>query len=458
MKRKNNLNLNKKKQEDIDWFTHILKFQKTYLLLLLLITISFPLISNLYDDGPSIKGSESYYHLSLSKDNINVNPLSLLVKVIPFDLVRFLPIILIIGLFFLFHYLSEIIDLSKKFTFFFSMLMILSAGFIYSSIILSSYLLFILLVTIGFILLVKNHKIISIIPLILASLFDVFSSIILLTLLTIFLLQNKKKERTFPLILIALVFITTMIGFFFLAEPLTIGPFHQQSLTSDLISDFGGLSGISFFTLFLTIGGLGLTWKKKRLSPLYSLVPIVIFGYLANTNTIFYLTLACCFFAAIALVSLYEREWSIQNLKKFTFLLVILGILFSTFTFVERTFDLPPTLEDQEVLEKIKIDTTNKDVILSSADNTFFIKYFAQRKSFPNYQNNAEITSDLFEISYINELFPILDENNVTYLFINEKMKQDLPEGQGILFLIKNERFKWSHSSKETEAWVFKRD
>ena len=76
----------KDKQEIIGkknkWLCHLIKHQKKYLILLLLIIWLIPLLTNLANNNLVIKGAESYYHLDQAKE-ITINnfyywPLNLL--------------------------------------------------------------------------------------------------------------------------------------------------------------------------------------------------------------------------------------------------------------------------------------------------------------------------------------------------------------------------------------------
>ena len=81
-------------------------------------------------------------------------------------------------------------------------------------------------------------------------------------------------------------------------------------------------------------------------------------------------------------------------------------------------------------------------------ENEYFIRYFAKRS----------VVSDpkILAATYINELFPLLEENNISIIYITKDMRRKLTEEQGFLFLLKNERFKLAHASKEAEVWLFR--
>ena len=240
-----------------------------------------------------------------------------------------------------------------------------------------------------------------------------------------------------------------------------LGPFHMGQIVSDLVSDLGGLSGIGLFLLLIAIIGLAVTWKKRKFYVVYFLLPLLIPAYLYRTNTIFPLAIVIAVFAALGFIKIFERHWVLDSLKKFTFLLLILGIIFSSLTYLDRITINGPTSADEETLTWIKKNTPNDAIILSDPKNSYYINYFAERKAFsgPSKVNNVNnISAQIFSALYIQDLFPLLEENDISYIYLTSDMKQKLPADQGILFLFKNEKFKLVHSYQGYEVWKFTKE
>ncbi|MEK6905947.1 MAG: hypothetical protein AABX24_06100, partial [Nanoarchaeota archaeon] len=114
---------------------------------------------------------------------------------------------------------------------------------------------------------------------------------------------------------------------------------------------------------------------------------------------------------------------------------------------------------DQKTLEWIQRNTPEEAVILSAPENSYYISYFAQRKPLfalhRDYQQQYNISQHIFNAYYINELFPLLEPNNVSIIYISDKMKHTLPKEQEFLFLLQNERFKMLYFTEDTEVWSF---
>ncbi|HLD72105.1 MAG TPA: hypothetical protein VJA23_00820, partial [Candidatus Nanoarchaeia archaeon] len=69
--------------------------------------------------------------------------------------------------------------------------------------------------------------------------------------------------------------------------------------------------------------------------------------------------------------------------------------------------------------------------------------------------NKKELSQRIFSSLYIDELFPLLEQNQISIIYITKEMRSGLSAEQGLLFLLKNERFKIVYSSEDAEVWVF---
>ncbi len=266
-------------------------------------------------------------------------------------------------------------------------------------------------------------------------------------------------------LLMGTIILFIFINGFILQLPFIMGPFYIERALHDLISDLGGgLSGMSFFSLLLGFIGLAVTWKKKKMYPAYLLLGIIIPFYIYRPKTLFFLIIASTVFTTVGFTRIFERKWNLPSLKKFTFLLLLLGILFSTLTYLDRIPQSSPTAEEKAALTWMKENTAADDVVFSFPENSYYIQYFAERAplSVLNEQREeAQKANDsigIISALYIEDLFPLLEQHNISLIYITKDMKSRLPGKQGLLFLLKNERFKLIYSNQEVKVWRFKKD
>jgi len=72
-----------------------------------------------------------------------------------------------------------------------------------------------------------------------------------------------------------------------------------------------------------------------------------------------------------------------------------------------------------------------------------------------DYHQDSQLSQEIFNAFYIDELFPLLEKNEVSIIYVSEDMKRQLPTQQEFLFLLQNERFKLLYFSEEVEVWSF---
>ena len=451
------------------YLAHFLKYPKAYLLLSLLVVLMLPLLINLVNGEPLLKGGESYFHLHNAASGIQpvpYNPWQTFLFLFPERFSFLLPVLLAIASVILFHELAERMAFSMKFTFFFLLFLILSPAFIFTFTTISNYSLFTFLLLLTFYLMSTNlrqAKYFSYLPFFATLFFDLFSAVLVFFSLLFYYLSTRDKVqresswRSSPLV--AMIFLSVIIilfNAFVLRIPFFYGPFHLEHPIADLISDFGGLSGMGFFVLLLALIGLAVTWKRKGFYFAYLFIPLLLPAYVYGSQNIFPFTVLCTFFATVSFMNMFERSWTLDSLKKYTFLLLVLGIAFSSITYIDRITEMSPLMGDREALTWIKENTASDAIILSAPVGSHYIRYFGRREPFAStVGSTANQTSEIMSTLYIGDLFPLLEENNISIIYITAEMRQELPEEQGLLFLLKNERFKLVHSSEEAEVWMF---
>lgn len=433
-------------------FQTLIQKQEIVLLLLLIVILLVPLASNFFHQKPLLMGSESYYHLLYE-------PLSFLLSRIPFSFLFTVPLVLGLVSLLLLFLLARRFNLPPNYSFFFLLFLIFTPAFMYSFSTISAYSFFFFLVLAGFVLLTtqNNIKYLSVIPFIFATFIDIVSAGLLLLLQLLYLWHHKKEKHL--TVSLGVTLLSLLYALFFRKIPLALGPFHAEHVALDLVSDLGGLSGIGFILLLLTLIGVGILWRKKEFRVVYLLLFSTILMYLYSTETVLFLATTVVFLAVCGLIALFEQSWNLPTLKRFTFLLILLSVLFSALTYLNRIADLPPAAGDTQALLWMKENTPAEAVVFSAVENGYFIPYFAQREPFQEFHNQAATTGlagTIMNSTYITTTFPLLEKHNIAYFYITPAMKKQFSADQGLLFLFSNERFKLVYSSQGYEVWEFR--
>ncbi len=452
----------------------LLKYPRFYLSILLILLLAVPLISNYLSEKPLIMGPESYYHLYQSQHldsyTLHYYPLNLITSYLPESLLFLIPIIISLSTLWLGYQLGRKLEVSEKFLFLFSLFLIATPIFIFTSITFSSYNIFLFFLVLGFYILTLDHpylRYLSIIPFLLTTLLDLTSSLFVLILLLIYYWNNHHRsleQKRLLLVVMLITLVSAILAKFILHLQLVLGPFHIVHPLTELISDLGGESGIPFFTLLLAFLSVSFSWKEKRYQSAYFPLILVIGAYVLNQHFLFPLLLMIVFFATIGFIHIFESSWALPSLKKFTLLILLLGIAFSLTTYFNRVSEIGPTDTEVQTLKWIGDNYSNNTIhqrVFSAPENSYYIAYFSQLRPLYDYhltQENkvwVELTKQLIESTYISTTFPLLEMYDVYILYITPEMRKTYLDDQGILFVLKNERFKMVHSQEEVEVWVF---
>ncbi|MEK6809840.1 MAG: hypothetical protein AABY40_04140, partial [Nanoarchaeota archaeon] len=313
------------------YFNKLLRYQRVCLCLLLVILLAIPIFSNYQKEKPLLIGGESYYYLSSAQQELPFHPLTLLFRIIPDPLAYLIPPLLSLGIILLFYLLARRINISEENIFFIVLFYILTPTYIFTSLTLSSYSLFLLLALLGanLLLLETKKKYWALLPLLLASMIDIFSGLLLLTVLTGYFFFSIKSKEHFHKILIISIAVTMVLNALLLKATFFLGPFAAQHKAADLVSDLGSLGGVGVFTILLAVAGFIASWQKKNLYLLLPGLAVSIAAYLFNTHTTFFFSLFIVVSAAAGFVALLEQDWKLPILRNAVLLLLLLGISFS---------------------------------------------------------------------------------------------------------------------------------
>ena len=132
-------------------------------------------------------------------------------------------------------------------------------------------------------------------------------------------------------------------------------------------------------------------------------------------------------------------------------------MLFSTLTYIDRIPEYQPSQETILSLEWLEGYISQDDfdynfVVLTLPQNNDYVEYIVELETFTN---SYIITDNVFSTTYPNKLFPILDNNNIKYIYIDPETQERYVDQQGLIFALRNEKFKLIHSEEDYEIWEF---
>lgn len=457
-----------------------------FLIVLSMIVLSMSHVIRYFYYDNLLIGEDSYYNLRLSNFVHEHNELPIynelsyggrpivnemgwitLLSINPGFLSRFLPFLLGVLSAVLFFLIAR--KINSRISFLSSVLFVISPGFMYLFSVSTKYTGAVFLGLLSFYLILSGFYLFGVLFLSLTSIFSFWGGVISLSLFVILSFKNGYRKRWFLIaIILSLAFMVLQysrllsldfpeFSFFYLRE--------NVSFLQTLVSDFGGLYGVGFATLILSLIGIYSLWKKKYAYIFIYAVALALLLLNAYLSFIsFYLAIFLALLGGYGLIIILDSKWESPFIKKVTIFIIILGLLFSSVSYIDRLSSLQPRKEVYDAIYYLQ-RKPGEDIVFSDYKRGLWINY-GEKKNFmdsnffyaPDVKKRFEDSNTLLHTQDINAAVEILNRNDINYIWIDKWMKEDLWRGdEELLFLLKySKRFKIVFDNGFVEIWRFK--
>ena len=236
-----------------------------------------------------------------------------------------------------------------------------------------------------------------------------------------------------------------------------------------MLADMGGIFGLNIFAIILAIFGFVYLWKEKyKHSIIYITIIVFSITSIFIKDTLFYLTPLIAALAALGIEEILKIRWEIRLIENLTLLVLITGLLFSSFSHVKALTVAQPTDEIKESLEFLKEQSNQSAVVFSDITKGNWISAIAERKNV--WDSNTELVRDIKERNIdfknltatrkIKEADKVIEKYGITHIWIDANMKKKLwkNEEDGLLFLLTyGKDFKKIYESENTQILEIER-
>ncbi|SRR3989344_725502 len=286
----------------------------------------------------------------------------------------------------------------------------------------------------------------------------------------ILIIMYKKETRVYHLLSIAAII--AILAFFYLPSFAQYGfpeipDFESRNPLFNLFSDLGSNFGISLFLVFLAFFGLKRIWKEKyaHLRIYFGLLAVILLLFI-GASFVIYSALILAPLAAAGILYLWSSNWESQIIKDLTILILILGLLFSSVSFINDFKNIEPSEEKINSLLFIKENTPKESVVLSHHSYGIWINSIASRKNViddyqlyaPEINQRYQDTQEIFSSRNLEKTKSLLNKYSINYIYLTKEMKQGTvwqSEEQGLLFVLKfsNQDFTKIYDKEGNEVW-----
>lgn len=339
------------------------------------------------------------------------------------------------------------------------LIVIISPIFIYYGTSLSGLSLFTILLITSLLSIKRDYKLLTIIITILIPFFGIQFSLFYLTFIFAYSIHQNKIKSFYTLLSII---IGWSLILYYLVYNFTTYNFVYPStyhLVREVISEFGGIRGISIMTIsILIIGFFKYIIERKQLL-LNLLFLIGTFVLLILDYRFFYLlNFAIAFYASTGLVYIIKRKWFSQDLKNLTVILILCGLVFTLLSFTGRISEINPTEEHIASLQWL--NEQEKGIVFTFPKFSSYVQNIAGMPVIIDYfSTNLEIKDDFNSIYTSQDLIntaELLEKYNVKYIYLDNEMKniQWFGENEGLLFVLSDpDYFEKIYDDGNSEIW-----
>jgi len=277
---------------------------------------------------------------------------------------------------------------------------------------------------------------------------------------TFFVLFWRGKKKVNKKLFYAIIWLNSLLFVFYHLPRIIFNrtiSVAEPSFFVGFFTDFGGISGFSIFLVLLGI--IGLAYVRKNTTIIFYLGSFVLIIHsVFSVLSRIYTNLLLCVLGGITLHHLLIRKWNLRPIRNLFLLVVIFGLLFSSFVFISQASSRPPSVDIYKGLHWLA-SVEGETHIFSSYTNGYWIQDISGKRAFldANSLHYPVLEQKLedFEItlhSYdLDETRHLLEKYAISHIVLT---RQD--EAPGFRFLLENnETFKKVYALQDIAIWEF---
>ena len=331
-----------------------------------------------------------------------------------------------------------------------------------------------LVLLLTFYLFIKNNNLnlISYLLFLIIPFFGYQYSLLGLSIILIYCIKRHKMKKFFLAFFLSLTSLSLIYSPFLYKYGFSDSSCFDKTVKYGfLFSDLGSSFGISIFIIFLTFFGLSYLWKSKyRYLPIYSLLVLFIIIIIFNPTFIVYFNFILSLLAAFGFIYLIRSKWESETIRKLTMWILVIGLIFSTVTFIGEKSSEQPSKNLYDALDFLSVNTRLDEVVFSHYNYGVFINSITNKKNVmdsrfsfaPNLKERYQDSQDLFYTRDFNVTFSISNKYDIKYILITREMKEGLvwnEKDEGLLYLLNTftDNYQRIYENEDVEIWRYRR-
>jgi len=195
---------------------------------------------------------------------------------------------------------------------------------------------------------------------------------------------------------------------------------------SQFFADFGGLYGLTLFTIAFFLIGFFVLWEKTYKKHYFFILSTIVLSFF-NQQVLLIATIGMSIFAAIIIEKIVERKWESNTLHILQIIFIFVALFATCFFVAQRTMHTSPTLDEIQIQRYLA--TQPFGVVLTHESNGFYTEYLGEKPAFPNpnlyakdYKIQKQQSNLLFNTSKLSDAVIALNSYNISYILVSPSM------------------------------------
>ena len=184
-----------------------------------------------------------------------------------------------------------------------------------------------------------------------------------------------------------------------------------------------------------------------------------------NREFIIYSSFLIIYIASLGISYLVKSRWESETIRRLTIVLLIIGLLFSSYTSLISIKNSQPNNELFQALSDLRTQGVMGDVVFSHYKYGIFINSIANKKNYmdsnsgyaPNLKVRYQDMQTLFYTRSADQAKELINKYDIDYILITKEMKEGLVwnnRDEGLLFVVENSKeFRSVIKNDEVEVW-----
>lgn len=263
----------------------------------------------------------------------------------------------------------------------------------------------------------------------------------------VFFALSLRRRYLFLIVVFTLLLLLLLLRFF--SHLLSFRLSSDLSSFSFLITDFGYVSGLSLFAVFLLVLGiLHLSSRKEMFSTYFSAfcfsVVLFLLYFFIGDGILYYLNAPLIWYASHGFLWLVQFPYESSMMRSLILIVLFSSAIFVPVSYIHTTASNYPQSPVVDALAYLK--SFPQGTVLSDPRHGILINTIAEKPNIaddrhayaPQLKERLDVLDTLFhtrDITLVDDLFSRYD---ISYVFIDEEMRRDIwiTDKEGLLFLL----------------------